>query len=146
MINFGNLPFGPSFSPTVSFTRSPELRRVLETYSDLIPASERDDVMGAYLLRKPMSSAEIFNKPDGRVRRLASELSHFFFVELHEYRGSGHGVFCGVVFVSRFRTLPRLAVDLVNRSQWHEDLQGVLYGEYGLTEVARYCQPIGLFK
>ena len=143
---FDNLPFGPTRNRQVSFAESPRLRQVLEDYSDLVTQAEKEDIEGAYLLRKPLSDVEIFGPPESRVRNLASELSRFFFVEVYPYRGSTPERFSGTIFVSRFRTLPRLAADLINRSQWREDLQGVLYGKYDLTEVARYCQPLGLFK
>lgn len=126
----------------VSFEKLPSLKEVLDEYSDIYMPSEREDVIEAYLLNKPMSSIEIHLKYTSKekVENFISNLSEFFFVNTNE----GEKVPVLEVYVSRFETPPKLAAELGDMPGWkpfqrYNDLEGILYGKYSLMEVAEYC-------
>ncbi len=129
-------------SSGLDMSRSMELQKVLHSYRDLVDV-EGKLVLDAYNLRKPLTEIEIYGRPIRRVREFVAWMREFFFVEMLEYPSLPYepGRFYGRVYVSRFKTLPAVAVQYDGLSDTYSDLAGVLYG-YSLENIVDYCRRL----
>lgn len=115
------------------------LERIVEKYGDLFAdVNAADDILNAYKLKKPLSSIEIYEKNKQQVSELTGELRKFFFADTYTDLWDNESSFSGLVFISRFSTLVKVAVHYHGLTDSFADLAGILYG-IPANEIADYC-------
>lgn len=102
-------------------------------------------VRDAYRLTKPLTGLEIYGVPTVEVEELVAVLDAHFHVDVNRHNADEDEDFSGVVYVSRFRTLPRVAAEYGLSDTKHTDLAGVLFG-YDLPDVADYSEEHGEYQ
>ena len=114
----------------------PELKNELDKYEEFfneLGYDFYDQIIDAYLLKKPLTGIEFFNK-EWNLDPFIASLSKFFFVEI--CYGKKKGYFAEV-YVSRFKTILDVAQQY-RLDGIFVDLEGLFYG-YSPKEIFDYC-------
>ena len=99
-------------------------------------AQDLEDILGAYLLQKPLTVLDFPEISTALFFTMVSKLSNYFFVAYSEPEQTERGYIEVELYVSRFKTLVNVASDPGNELQ--ADLTGILVG-YSPKDVAQFC-------
>ena len=99
-------------------------------------ASDLEDVLGAYVLQKPLTLLDFPDISTALFFTMVSKLSHYFFLAYTEPEQTKPGYIRVELYISRFKTLVNVASDPGNEDQ--ADLRGILVG-YSPQDVAQFC-------
>lgn len=127
-------------SPNDASKEYPDALAALDT--DVCAEVDADTlVRDAYTLAKPLSGLEIYGTPQQDVDEFVDVLDEFFHLSKTRY-DAPDGEFSGVLYISRFKTLPEVATEYNLSDTTNTDLAGVLFG-YDLPDVATYASRHG---
>ena len=116
-----------------------------QDYKDVL-----NDVRGAYLGEKPVSSIELYNITQD-IEEWVERMEAYFFVRVRKIKKSKKE-FSGEIYISRFKTIGEVALKSrksrrfkLGKVKYREyaDLDGLLHG-YSPEEIYDYCVEQGL--
>jgi len=140
------------------FKNEKELKSLIDNFDELLFGEDKELIMDAYKLEKPLTSLELYDRNKKLVFEFINQIKKYFFIEVKlidiwelaqlvdEVKYEERNQFYGEIFLSRFKTLPKVAIEYDDLSDKYADLAGVLYGGHSLIDIAEYCQQERLEK